>query len=72
MKHLKNNVVKFQIFYDYLGYINIEESIKMSDFDFIANIGNFYGLYLGMSFLSFFELFELAYSVLLILIKCDK
>ena len=54
-----NNAIEFSVFYESLSYTLIEEEPKMSAEDLIGSIGGHLHLFLGMSLLSFFELFEL-------------
>ena len=62
----------FEQIYNELKETIIEESEKMSDIDFIANIGGTLGLFLGVSFLSFFEIMEIFLQIIFILFENSK
>ena len=57
----KNNSLVLNIFYDSLSYTTIQEIAKMESTDLISNIGGTLGLFLGISFLSFGEIFEIIF-----------
>jgi hypothetical protein len=69
---LKRSVLKVNIFYDELKTTTITQDAKTSLSDFISSIGGTLGLFLGFSFLSFIELFEVILNVLLIVCKSDR
>jgi len=54
------NLVYFNVYYHELEYTHINQLPKMDFFDLISNIGGNLGLFIGISFLSFAELIELA------------
>ena len=56
---LINNAVKFSVYYEALGYTKLEEEPKMSGEDFLGIVGGHLHLFLGMSLLSFVEIFEI-------------
>ena len=56
---LKQNVARVQIFYNELKETFISEEIKTKIFDLVSNIGGTLGLFLGLSFLSLIEFFEI-------------
>ena len=58
-KLLTENSLELQILYDDLAYVEILEEPKMNSKDLLAEIGGHLHLFLGMSLLSFIELFEL-------------
>jgi hypothetical protein len=64
-----NNLVAFDIFYPNLNYTVIDQIPKMDLFDFISNLGDNFGLFIGISFLSFAEFIELFIEIILILFK---
>ena len=58
IKHIKsvlhNKILELNVYYDDLSYTLIEEDKKMDLIDVMANVGGTLGLFLGVSFLSFF------------------
>ena len=58
-QQLANNAVKIEIYYDTLTYIRVDEQPKITWMDLLGVIGGHLHLFLGMSMLSFCELFEL-------------
>ncbi|CAF0868590.1 unnamed protein product [Brachionus calyciflorus] len=60
------------IYYQTLSYTNIEEAPTTGLVDLLSNIGGIAGLFLGVSFLSFIEIFELLMQIVLILKNNDK
>jgi hypothetical protein len=63
---LKQNVARVQIFYNELKETFISEEIKTKIFDLVSNIGGTLGLFLGLSFLSLIEFFEIFFQILII------
>jgi hypothetical protein len=55
---------KYQVvvYYDDLKYTSISERPLFDGFDLISNIGGSLGLFLGISFISFLELFEIIFE----------
>ena len=64
-----DNLVVFNIFYPTLDYTVIDQIPKMNSFDFISNLGGNFGLFIGISFLSFAEFIELFIEIILIFFK---
>lgn len=60
----KNHYISFNIYYNDLTYQLIEESPYWDIFMLFSNIGGNLGLFVGMSFLSFVEIFELMFQIL--------
>lgn len=58
--------LKFYVFYDELKYTLIEQIWKTSYTDLVSSVGGIFGLFLGMSFLSFVEVFEILFEVLIL------
>jgi hypothetical protein len=56
----KMSLVKFHVFYESLTYTVVTELKKVDSFILISSIGGTFGLFLGASFLSFLEIFEIA------------
>ena len=71
-EELKRSVLKVNLFYDELKTTTITQDAKTSLSDFISSIGGTFGLFLGFSFLSFIELFEVILNVLIIVCKSDR
>ena len=59
---LRNETLKFKAYYKDLNYLLISQEEKMTLVDLIATIGGLFGLFLGASFLSFIEIFELLFE----------
>jgi len=64
-----DNLVVFNIFYPTLDYTVIDQIPKIDLFDFISNLGGNFGLFIGISFLSFAEFIELFIEIILIFFK---
>ena len=62
-EQMKKHYVQICVFYKKIGYTLISQEAKTETFNFVSNIGGVLGLFLGISFLSFIEIFE-------ILIEC--
>ena len=62
---LKDSIVSFNIYYETLGYEKITEESTVSFSTLLSNIGAQIGLFLGISILSFLEIFELFVEMLL-------
>ena len=66
---LKKSIASINVFYDDLRYTKISQTSKMNLVDLMSNIGGTLGLYLGMSFLSFVEIFEAIIQAFIILFE---
>ena len=66
-----NVTVKVNIFYETLSYLEITESEAMTVIDLVSSIGGIMGLFLGVSFMSFMEFFEMLFRIGLVLLR-DK
>ena len=62
-----DNIVYLNVYYSDLQYTHISQLIKTDIWDLISNIGGNLGLFIGFSFLTFSELFELIFEVIIIL-----
>ena len=60
----KNTNLTLNIYFESWSYTTIEEIPKTDLFDLIANIGGTLGLFLGLSVLSFAEIFELIFLII--------
>ena len=56
------------IYYKELEYIFISQEAKTETFSFVSNIGGIFGLFLGISFLSFVEILEVLIEIFYILL----
>ena len=64
LKNVTENLVEFSVFYDSLSYTIVEEKPKMTSENLVGSIGGHLHLFLGMSLMSFLELFDLSVSLL--------
>ena len=63
-------MVQFSVYYKKFYYTRISQIPKQQLVDLFSNFGELFGLFIGMSLLSFGELIELLVEVLLIF--CGK
>jgi hypothetical protein len=68
-EEVKKNHFEIRIYYNELKYTLISEEPKTEMFNFISNIGGILGLFLGISFLSFIEIFEIIFEIMFIFFK---
>lgn len=61
--NLKRQMVSVKVYYEDLNFIQITEVETSSLVDLLANIGGTLGLFIGVSFLSFFELVDVIYQI---------
>jgi hypothetical protein len=61
------HVVAIRVYYNDLKYTLFSQEPKTEMFNFISNIGGILGLFLGLSFLSFIEIFEIVFEILSII-----
>ena len=64
-----DNYTTIQVYYRSLKYTWIGEQAKMNIFDIISNIGGTLGLFVGLSFVSLFEITEILLEALFIVGK---
>lgn len=57
--------LKINIYFDSMYYSLIQESLKKNFVNLVTDIGSNLGLFVGMSFLSFAELFEIIYLLII-------
>ena len=69
MKHPRDNLVEVGIFFRDPFYVMIERDMRITELDFVSNIGGLMGLLMGFSFIS---LIELLYHVCLTLLNIFK
>ena len=60
---------KVNIFYNSMQYLTTVQTAQMQVADLFSNFGGTLGLFLGMSFLTFAEFFELVFNFILLIIK---
>jgi len=65
---LHDHYIRLFVYFTDLKYTLISESPKTETFSFISSIGGILGLFLGISFLSLIEIFEIAYEIFFYLI----
>ena len=65
MYYETSNEIHISSYYRSLKYIKIKQTPKMKEFDLISNIGGIFGLFIGISFVSLFELCELLMEILI-------
>jgi len=66
LEDLRASVVAFSVYYSDFKYTVIEQLPKMQIVDAVSNFGGLLGLFVGVSFLSFMELFECLIQIVLI------
>ena len=66
-ENVSKSLASIYVYYDDLEYVLITQKPKMQTFDLVSNIGGLFGLFLGMSLLSFIELFEILIESILII-----
>ena len=66
-EEVNKHFIVLYIYYNKLSYKFISQNPKTEMFNFISNIGGLLGVFLGISFLSFIEIFEIIYEIFLIL-----
>ena len=71
-QELNNSIVAVNVYYDELTYTRVSQSPKMSFEDLLSNVGGTLGLFIGISFLSFAEIFEILFQVIFILFEKNE
>jgi len=66
-EEVSKHFIDLSIYYKNLKYKFISQNPKTEMFNFISNIGGLMGVFLGVSFLSFIEIFEILYEIIIIL-----
>ena len=69
---ISRSVARVVIFYDELKETRIEQNAKTKLPDLVSNIGGTLGLYIGLSFLSLVEIFEILLKILIISFQKKK
>ena len=68
VENIPKSVVRVVIFFEHLSNQLIEEIPTMTFVNVISNFGGMLGLFMGMSYLSFLEIFEIIYELILIVL----
>jgi len=71
-KEVSNETVEMFAFYRSLRFLTITEKPKISWTDLIANVGGYFGLFVGISFVTLFEIAEIIIESVIILYKSKK
>jgi len=69
IRDVKKNVLAVNVYYESLEYSVVDELERTLFFDLISGIGGTFGLFLGTSFISFFEIFEIFLNIIFITLK---
>jgi hypothetical protein len=72
LEDLRESMVQFSVYYTDFYYSHISQIPKQQLVDLVSTFGALFGLFIGMSFLSFGELIELLVKIILILFKKNK
>jgi len=67
-EQVKKSYIAILVYYKNLKYTLISQEPKTRLFTYISSIGGTFGLFLGISFLSFLEIFEILFEIIYILI----
>jgi hypothetical protein len=68
-EEIKRSFFGIRVYYNDLKYTLISEEPKTKTFNFVSNIGGILGAFLGISFLSFIEIFQIFYEIFSILLS---
>ena len=60
---------RFSIYFESLKYTLIKQLRKQQEFDLLSNIGGIFGLFIGVSFVTLFEIAELFIEILFVFFK---
>ena len=69
---VKQSIINLNVFYDRLSFTEITEKPSFPFVDLVSNVGGTFGLFLGISLLSFLEIVEIIYVMLLIFFKKSR
>lgn len=61
-ENVTKSFFSMNVYYENLEYLSISKMPKLQVFDLFSNIGGLFGLFLGMSILSFIELIEIFFE----------
>jgi len=65
-------VLSFYVFYEDLKFTQITQIAKTTSTDLVSKVGGTLGLFLGLSLLSFIEIFELLLEILFLSCTFDR
>jgi amiloride-sensitive sodium channel subunit alpha len=65
-EELNMNIASVRVYFKNLKYTSVKTEPKTQTFTLISNIGGLFGVFLGISFLSFVEIFEILFEILII------
>jgi len=68
-EQINRNFAYIAVYYNHLKYTLVTQDPKTETFNFISYIGGILGLFLGISFLSFIEIFEMVLEVVFIIFR---
>ena len=68
-QQIKKSLVSVNFYYDDLRYTQMSQSELMTFDDLLSNVGGTLGLFIGISILSFAEIFELIFQIIFILFE---
>ena len=66
---LRKRIVSFNVFLEEMKYTTISESAKYSGLDLVSAIGGSMGIFIGSSFLTVAEIFEVIIAIMVSFIK---
>jgi len=69
---LKQSLYKVYIYFENLEYTEISEQAQISLWNFISSVGGLLGLFLGVSLLSFVDLFQITLELVFIIFEKNK
>ena len=72
VQEFKQSLYTIYIFFNQLSYTEINQQPEIDLWNLISNIGGLFGLFLGLSFLSFVDLIQTLFEVLFILFERTK
>lgn len=64
-----DSIARLNVYFQSMGYQLITEIPQMTEINLLANTGGMLGLFMGMSFLSFIEVFEMSLVFLFLSLK---
>ncbi|RNA40663.1 acid-sensing ion channel 1-like isoform X1 [Brachionus plicatilis] len=69
LEQVKDSVLSFNVFFSEKAYMRIEEIRELSFGSLLGNLGGQFGLFLGLSFLTFVEIFEILFEIVMIFLS---
>jgi hypothetical protein len=68
-EEIKKKIIRVFAYYDDFKYNYISQKPKTEPFSFISDIGGIFSLFLGISLISVFEIFEVIYDLVYVLVS---